>query len=568
MKKMKFTRIFPVFILAAAAAGAVSCQDMLDVESGSYVFDEDHKLDSANDSLYSAVGILSCMQSLGERYVLLGELRADLVSVPSTAPVDLQNLSSFRPLADSDAFGSRRDFYTVINNCNVALARMDTTITERGTQVMIPEYAAIRTMRAWTMLQAALAYGSVCYITEPVLDLEAAEKSYSPVGLDELVGRLIADLEPYAAYNVPNYGSIDGLSSHQFFMRPALLLGDLYLYNGDYARAAAMYYYVINEESYNIEYTRGNLWVSSVRAEFTLNHINTYQTELVTGIPYASDAKKYHPNLVNLTYNTTAAVLPAPWFVDKMNTTSHFHIDQLGSTNISGYFEGDLRGMLIDRDGVTDYSSFGYLPVGMSSNEYLITKYFANGEQYTSVTNPSNSMYEKGDPVVITRSVAVCRIPHVYLRYAEAVNRAGKPTLAFAVLKYGLRGEVLEDPTKVDPAELADNVEWTNFYDSRFTNNYGTAMRGRGLGIAIEETDFVIPEFENVSDTIEWVEDAILDEMAAETCFEGNRFFDLLRISRHRAGHPAYFASKVARRFDNPSEAASRLSDMNNLWIK
>ena len=568
MKKMKFTGILSALIIGAAAIGAASCQDMLNVESGSYVFAEDHRLDSANDSLYSAIGILSCMQSLGERYVLLGELRADLVSVPATAPVDMQNISAFRPMADPDALGLRRDYYTVINNCNVALARMDTAITERGTQIMMPEYAAIRTMRAWTMLQAALAYGSVNFITEPILDLESAEKTYPAIGVDELVGRLIADLEPYAVYNVPNYGSIDGLSSRQFFIRPALLLGDLYLYNGNYSQAAAMYYYVINEESYNIEYTRGNLWASSVRAEYTVNHINTYQTELVAGIPYASDAKKYHPNLVNLTYNTTPSILPASWFIDHMNTASHFHVDQLGSTNITGYFEGDLRGMLVDREAEFIYSSYGYVPVGMAGNEYLITKYFANGEEYSSVTNPSNAMYEKGDPVVITRTVATLRIPHIYLRYAEAVNRAGKPTLAFAVLKYGLRNEVLEDPEKVDPAELADNVEWTNFSDTRFANNYGTAMRGRGLGIAVEDTDFVIPDFEDKDQVIEWVEDAILDEMAAETCFEGNRFFDLLRISHHRSNHPAYMAEKISRRFDNPAEIESRLSDMNNFWIK
>ena len=40
-----------------------------------------------------------------------------------------------------------------------------------------------------------------------------------------------------------------------------------------------------------------------------------------------------------------------------------------------------------------------------------------------------------------------------------------------------------------------------------------------------------------------------MDEMAAETCFEGNRFFDLLRVARHRNQYPAYMAKKVSKRF-------------------
>ena len=70
------------------------------------------------------------------------------------------------------------------------------------------------------------------------------------------------------------------------------------------------------------------------------------------------------------------------------------------------------------------------------------------------------------------------------------------------------------------------------------------------------------------SDFLEWVEERILEEMAAETAFEGNRFFDLLRISKHRANHPQFIATKIGRRFDNPAEIESRLKDINNLWIK
>lgn len=543
-----------------------SCEDMLDTSSEGYVFDKDHNLNSANDSLYSAMGILSQLQALGERYVILGELRGDLLSVSSTAPVAYQNISNFDAVKDAAVLGSKRDYYSVINNCNVALSRMDTTITEHGSQVMIPEYAAIRTIRDWTLLQLALCYGSAVYTDTPVLDIETAEKEYTPVSIDELVVKLIADLEPFGARETPKfYGNIDGLDSRKFFIKPALLLADLYLYNGNYEQAAAMYYKVIKDDAYCMSYENSNRWTTSVRIESTIAHYSTYSTEAVSQIPYASDAGKYHPDLVNLTYNETPAFVPAQWFVNEMNSAQHFHIDRLGITNISGYLEGDLRGMLVNRDGICEQSAFGNVSRGMQPDECLVTKYALNGTTYTSVSNPSNPMMKNG--AILTRFVSLYRIPHLYLRYAEAVNRAGKPSLAFAVLKYGLRQEILEDETKIDPAELKDKVEWTNFSDPVFDRNYGTAMRGRGLGIAVEQTDYVLPDTDKDA-TIEWVEERILEELAAETCFEGNRFFDLLRISRHREGHPAFLAKQIARRFDDPRQIEAKLSDINNVWVK
>lgn len=555
-----------IFMAGVAIACMTSCSDMLDTKSESYVFDNDHSLDSANDSVYSVMGILTQLQKLGERYVAFGELRGDLVSVPVTAPVAYQALSNFDACDEEAEFGPKRDFYSVINNCNIALARMDASIAEHGVQVMLPEYAAIHAIRDWTFLQLGLIYGAASYTEEPVLDAESAEREITPVGLDELVVKLISDIEPYAAVRTPDYGSIDGLSSRLFFIKPALLLADLYLYNGNYEQAAAMYYKVIKDERFCVSYENANLWTSSVRGESVIAHNKTYTTEAAVLIPYASDAKKYHPDMVNLTYNDSPGMVPARWFVNDMNAAQHFHIDRLGITNISGYLEGDLRGMLINRDGITQESSFGDVTTGMSSNECLVTKWMLNGTLYPSVTNPDNHLMEDG--AILTRSVALYRIPHIYLRYAEAVNRAGKPSLAFAVLKYGLRGEILDDDTKVNPDELSDKVEWTDFSDPMFDQNYGTAMRGRGLGIAVEQAVYVIPADASREETVEWVEERILEEMAAETCFEGNRFFDLMRISRHRGNHPQFMAKQIGRRFDDPAQIESKLSDINNLWVR
>lgn len=576
---MKLKHIFPIVAAGCMTAGLCSCEDMLDTESDAYVYDV--PLNNANDSLYSAIGIMTQLQAVGERYVLLGELRGDLVTVPPTADLELQNVATFSTQAGG-AYSSRRDWYSIINNCNYALSRMDTTLVEHNSQVLLPEYVAIRTLRDWTYLQMGLTFGSVAYITTPVTSIEEAEASYGTLSLDELVERLAEDLEPIAGRGIRplDYGEVDGLPSSRFFIRPEMLLADLYLYQGKYEQAAQMYYYIIDRQGLTMPVEgRSNHWETSVRDKAILDGNKSYTNEALSLIPYSSDAKDSHPDLVNLTYNTKPSMLPAKTFTDHMAQKNYYQIDRLGITMISGYLQGDVRGMFeSSKSGTTFQGAYGVFQTGPLSQQTMIAKFYDNADENTSVTSPGNAMFDEEHPVHIVRHVSLYRVPMVYLRYAEAVNRAGKPSLAFAVLKHGLRNEVVtlgQDEEEgsnitplIDPAELKDGKPWTNFTDRKFDSNYGSAMRGCGWGISLDKENYVIPDGLTTDEKIEWVEEQILDEMAAETCFEGHRFFDLLRIARHRADFPKLLIDKVSQRFDDPQAAAARLSDPSSWWIR
>ena len=81
---MKQFKIF-VSIMLLALVGFTSCEKMMYVESDRYLYVDNNTLDSPNDSVYSLAGILSKMQLLGDQYVLLGELRAELMDVTHNA---------------------------------------------------------------------------------------------------------------------------------------------------------------------------------------------------------------------------------------------------------------------------------------------------------------------------------------------------------------------------------------------------------------------------------------------------------------------------------------------------
>lgn len=563
---MKTFKYIAMMAVSAMIAGSVtSCEDMLDTKSDDYIFEDDLHMNTANDSLYSVMGILAQQQRLAERYVLFGELRGDLVEVPSTANYSLQEISQFNVSSDND-YLSRADYYNVINNCNYAIARMDTSIVLHNNKVMMSDYVGIRAVRAWTQLQVALNFGELTWYTDPITTVDDANANYPVLPFDAALDRILEDILPYIGMDVPDFGNVGDYNSTQAFVRPTLIAADICLYKNYYAEAAQLYYSYI--DTYNRYITTGyaNRWGNNTRTGVWGNNNTAYKNEVISRIPFASDGKDYHPDLINMTYSLTPQMLPAKHFVQEMSEALHFYADGEGSILITGNFEGDLRGMATYADNKGDFAgAYGYTHVKDEQQDILITKYYNNGDA-ASVSNPDNEMFD-WQSVRQLRSVPVYREPQLYLRYAEAINRCGKPSIAFAVLTTGLKNSVMNDSTLVSQWERTGEP-YINFDNGKYDNNYGTAMRGRGYGIRLPKSGYLIPEFDNLNDSIEWVENEILYEMAAETCFEGNRFFDLMRVSHHRADHPALMVDKISKRFDNPSAAAAIISNPENWWIK
>lgn len=554
--------------MAAAALMGVavsSCEDMLETKSDDYIMEDDMHLNTANDSLYSVMGILAQQQRLAERYVLFGELRGDLVEVPATANYSLQEIAQFNVSADN-AYLSRADYYNVINNCNYALARMDTSIIIHNNKVMMSDYVGIRTVRAWTQLQVALNFGELTWFTEPITTVDGANADYPVLQFDAALDKILADIEPYIGMDVPNFGNVGDYNSTQAFVRPTLIAADIHLYKNNYEVAAQLYYNYIDYYNQYITTGYANRWSNNTRTGIYSNNLNAYKNEVISRIPFSSDGDAYRADLINKTYSLVPQMLPAKQFIKQMEEAVHYYSDGENAILITGTFEGDLRGMAYYADNKGDFSSaFGYTHAHDDQQDILITKFYHNGEG-ASVSNPDNEMFDY-QSVRHLRSVPTYRTPSLYLRYAEAINRAGKPSVAFAVLTTGLKKDVMNDSTRVMKWEL-NGEPYINFDNGKYDNNQGTAMRGRGYGIHLTKSGYLIPEFDNLQDSIEWVENEILYEMAAETCFEGNRFFDLMRVSHHRADHPALMVEKISSRFENPEAAAAVISNPENWWIK
>lgn len=609
-KNIKNTRIL---FLILCVIGTSSCSDMFETESKSVVFD--HTLSTANDSLYSALGILGQMQKLSERYVLMGELRGDLMSATEDAVEAIQEVANFN-VSPSNTYCDVTDYYSVINNCNYAITYMDTSLVNFDTKEMLPEFAAIKTMRAWTYWQLALLRGDVQWMTEPITDLGQSNAEYPVKTIDELAEMLIEDLVPYIGIRELDYGFIGDYSSQKYFIPLDLLLGDLYLYLNRYDEAAQAYYrYIYN---HNVTVTWNYVTRFTSEGNFSSStFISSYSGEMLCGLPSHEDPTGYHPELIRLAFNFKPSVVPAASFVDSMALKPSFYRLNDGQQGLEAVCVGDQRGQGLTNGGGSTPVSYGVYAEGYDTKT-LIAKYM-NCAKSHSGSDPQNE-YVNG--LTYTNIVPLYRNSMVYLRLAEALNRSGRPSLALAVMRYGLRRDVVSGTNmKVNEWEL--NASYTNFTEDRFNDNRGTMGRGRGFAVdanAKEVNRWIgIPDFtretvtvqdkdddgnplfeevqatdddgnllwedeaqtipvmeqkpvmitvgvhteESMNDSILFVEDLLVDEMAAETAFEGNRFFDLLRVARHRNEFPAYMAERVSRRFGKEGQASKKAELLN-----
>ena len=576
-----------------------ACEDMLETNSNRLAFDDEYELNDPLDPRFALNGIYAEMQQIADRYVLLGELRGDLMNATDIANLSLQEINRFQ-VSVGNEYADKRDFYSIINNCNFALQRMDTALTIHTEKVMLPAYAQIKTIRAWTYFQLAQIFGSAIYLTDPITDLEASLVQHAPTSIDALVEKLIPDLIPYIAVP-PASSNITPIP----FIPTALLLGDLYLYQQNYEQAARMYYLVMSgtaiSSSNPITLSNyANRWDSGTGFSAYIDHRDNYFAEVIAPVVFDNDPRKLHSKLVSLSFNDRPSILPADNYVEFMNTAPYYHTSSESGSGAISYREGDLRGNIARPTASDVGGAYYYINIQSSPQPVpLIYKYLYMSDQNLSGFDPDNNLLSNdlnrgvdgiypGGLYYLTR-IPIYRVPHLYLRYAEAVNRAGKPTLAFAVLKYGLTNTTVTNAARVNPSELGE--DFTNFQN--FSSNPAMAARGRGYGIQSPNV-YTIPDFTRMvpgddidangdpilvpsidagdllaakQDSILWVEDRILEELSAETPFEGNRFFDLLCISRNRPNHPEFMAEKVSAKYEDAAAMKTRLMTLNNWFL-
>jgi hypothetical protein len=455
--------IFSGLLLVTLGAATTSCEDMLSVE------DELHTTNLApQDTVYQLMGIVNRMQSLVDRTVVLGELRADLVDLdPTVAKTSLQDVMNNNIPTDNE-YNQIADYYAVVNACNVYLAYVDSNYVSHNRKHFEKEIQAVRVFRAWTYLEMAKMYGQVPFVLEPVLTSGDADdilaNTTNRADMNTICTYFINDLKPYASkvIEMPNFGEMNGMTSSMFFIPARLMLAELYLWRGCFTRnqsdfvEACRYYHdyfcYTNQEvtTGTTAVTWGDRRMRNKSGEYSITDDRIAIIPLDTCAYDGTWSELYGFFNSQFENNYYVPVVPSKrirelsqeqiwcgYFEEMGNRDTIYSIDKVEWED--SLEMGDLRLQAVyDRSQVSDRYTDRF-----AKNRQHIMKYATS----TSNDGPDSKL----------QYYTMFRKNIVWLHFAEALNRAGFPETAFAVLKYGISPSTMSN--------FVSRVERDNLYD-------------------------------------------------------------------------------------------------------
>ena len=591
------TKINKIVFAICIVCSFGSCADFFEQDSDQVIFAEQDHLSNSSDVNYSLMGILNKLQALADRTILLGEVRGDLVDVTDATSNDLRQVAQFN-ISDENIYNRPSDYYAVINNCNYFIANADTTLkNSRNEYVFMKEYAAIKAIRAWTYLQLVLNYGSVPFVTEPILTKEQSEAIYPRYDIQAVCEYFINDLQPLAAtkysreYPTLDDQTVRGNDPHFFWFPLYIVLGDLHLWAGStggssthYREAALSYYNYIkyrngDNSSYPtnptiLTYSPGNTtWISptSLGSSILVNEAYSSNAELITMIPGDSiRAEGNYSELRNL-FNST--------------DENMYKVSLTPSTGLIQLSEAQIH-CCVTKNG----QSALYVPQGLPNHRSGdLRLYWFFNEGYTYDKNTGDQITTQYIDKYTSRNVHIYRRQMVYLRMAEALNMAGLPRMAFQVLSQGLNEEVIDE--EVYPyCSQSDSLFVSQFSfpatrytlmtveelipDSRniITITHNTiGMHSRGSGWTPMNEYYQLPideektEEEQKANLQAYVDSLILNEGALEFAFEGTRFYDLMRFALRSDNPGQFMADKIYGRRGKDKKDVMRAEIKNDI---
>lgn len=584
--------VIGLLFVGALTFMTTSCADMFNIDSSRIVYEHNHKLDSSADSVYSTIGILHAFQQIADRYIILGEVRGDMVDLNKNAKASLRNLSEFN-FDDDNEYLRVGDYYNVINNCNYLITHMDTTIRHNNKPVMTDEYVAALSIRAWTYMQLALNYGKVPYFTNPITKVAESEADYPLYDIKDLALELIPQLLPYMEYDLPAWeglsaggSSLTAATCDLLFPPIQLLLGDLYLWLGDYQNAWSTYSdFITDNPKYSMRASTGGASTTFTGlmplgdGQITTDPRRTGRN--VTALNYPTYNGIGAGMLTNILGSRGEAITVVPMEISSENGT----VSEIPSLFTSSENTHPLKGSALWEQISNAQHYFYSTRTSTASTEYSVLG--GKGDQrinfYVKEQKNDEDEFETMEKFVqgrtttgssttyYIRMLVLYRRALVHLRAAEALNclanqqhNSQMAVQAFNILRDGF--DLLFPNGSTYKAELQP---------------FTLGVHARGCGFVYLDTasyvvkDNVIAEFYNkdvadvnFTDTIHYVEDRICDELALETTFEGNRFTDLIRFAERRGAD--YLAGKVACRkgYENRDEALyQKLLDKKNWYL-
>jgi len=639
---MKKKLINPVYFLIVAIGIVMclsACKKTFDIQP-EVSLDFSNAYQNVSDADAAVMGIYSSLLDIGAQYVILNEVRADLMDVTNNADDNLRAINNhsndvsaqtnLSTVSKGMSYADPKPFYKIVLNCNDVLKNLSIMRSKLllNADQYNQRYSDVMAVRCWVYLQLAIHYGEVPYITKPferIGDLKDSVNfqkvslsiidTVNKISLAPMIDSLVNCMKNLVYLDqYPTTATIMGLSSGTynstpFFINKRILLGDLYLWQGNYLQAATNYKIVLDSPGF--DYQKYRLAYADVvyHQDLAVSYWQRYQMSDVNGL-INSDIYGWR----SIFCRTQDKYYYQEWiwqlFFDNANNSSSPFIELFANYGQGKYILKPSQQVYDMWNSQTQSNGFPYdgrekLSCATRNGQPIIMKYLYEYDELVPYKKPGRMF--------------LYRATGLHLHFIEAANRDNKCKLALALLNRGIQYEFnpYQDPSQgkdtvanITEIERTDGAVYGYSYpydfegrqdggaynytshrispktglDSAYTiliTQYPVGVRDPWYQNAgVRGHAFVKPVLTSMYQTQtlvldnstalkDSIEKHVIEEDGLELAFEGERWADLLRVAI-RKNDPSFLADKIYLKLlkaGNPNAVAVKNKLLNRQWF-